>query len=133
MAQDLYQKALQVQPDHPLAANNLAYLMLEHGGNVDVALSLAQGARRQRQDLPEAADTLAWAYYRKGVYASAITLLEEAVKNVPRNPTYHYHLGLAYQKSGDAVRAKTHLNRALQIQHDFPNAEEARKALAQLQ
>ena len=41
-AQGLYQKALQVQPDYPLAANNLAYLLLEHGGDTDVALRYAQ-------------------------------------------------------------------------------------------
>ena len=33
-------------PDYPVAANNLAYLLLEHGGNPDVALSYAQVARR---------------------------------------------------------------------------------------
>jgi tetratricopeptide (TPR) repeat protein len=40
-AQDLYQKALQIQPDYPVAANNLGYLMLNRSGNVNVALSLA--------------------------------------------------------------------------------------------
>ena len=33
-------KALEVDPQYPLAANDLAHLMLEHGGSVDVALSL---------------------------------------------------------------------------------------------
>jgi tetratricopeptide (TPR) repeat protein len=132
-AQTLYQKALQVHPDHPLASNNLAYVMLEHGGNVDVALSLAQNARRQLPDLPSSADTLAWAYYHKGVYRSAVALLEEALEKAPRNPTYHYHIGLAYQKSGNAARARTHLNRALQLQPDFSKAAEARNALASLQ
>jgi tetratricopeptide (TPR) repeat protein len=131
-AQDLYQKALQVQSDHPLAANNLAYLMLEHGGNTDVALSLAQVARRALPELPNAADTLAWAYYRKGAYALAIGLLTEAVKKLPQNPTYHYHLGLVYQKSGDQARAKIHLSRALELDPNYSKANEIRSALAQL-
>jgi len=54
--------------------------MLEHGGNVDVALSLAQIARRRLPELPNVADTLGWAYYHKATYGLAIDLLEEAVK-----------------------------------------------------
>jgi tetratricopeptide (TPR) repeat protein len=131
-AQELYQKALQVQPDFPLAANNLAYLMLEHGGNADVALSLAQVARRGMPDLPNAADTLAWAYYQKGAYKTAIDLLEEAVQKAPQNPTYHYHLGLAYQKANDRVRAKDHLEQALRINPNDARADDIRKALAEL-
>ncbi len=41
-----YKKALAIQPDQAVASNNLAYLMTETGGNLDVALSLAQTARR---------------------------------------------------------------------------------------
>jgi len=51
-AKESYQKALEIQPDNPLASNNLAYVMLESGGNVDVALSLAQTARRGMPDSP---------------------------------------------------------------------------------
>ena len=51
-----------------MAANNLAYLMLENGENVDVALTMAQTARRAMPDSPNSADTLAWAYYYKGTY-----------------------------------------------------------------
>jgi tetratricopeptide (TPR) repeat protein len=131
-AEELYQKALQVVPDNPLAANNLAYLMLEHGGNTDVALSLAQTARRGLPDSPLAAGTLAWALYQKGNYRSAIDLLQEAVKQVPQEATFHYHLGLAYQKIKDRGRAKEHLERALQTDPKYPHADEIRKALSEL-
>ena len=45
-AMDSYKKALAIQPERPIAANNLAYLMVDSGQNLDVALSLAQVARR---------------------------------------------------------------------------------------
>jgi len=45
-AETTYQKALTIQPDNALAANNLAYLLLEHGGSPNAALSLAETARR---------------------------------------------------------------------------------------
>src|SRR6202030_3912908 len=87
-AQDLYQKALQLQPDLALASNNLAYSMLEHGGNSDVALTLAQTARQKLPDNPSVADTLAWVYYKKGTYTLAIHLLEEAIKKAPDDPSF---------------------------------------------
>src|SRR5262249_7518988 len=62
-AQSLYQHALGIQPEEALAANNLAYLLLEHGGNVTVALTLAQTARRGFPTIPASADTLGWAYF----------------------------------------------------------------------
>ncbi|PYX58785.1 MAG: hypothetical protein DMG76_07790 [Acidobacteria bacterium] len=71
-AKAMYQQALSISPDHPLASNNVAYVILEQGGNVDVAMGMAQTARRGMPDLSAAADTLGWAYYQKGIYQSAI-------------------------------------------------------------
>ena len=45
-AQEAYQKALQLKPNDPIASNNLANVMLQSGGNADVAMSLAQNARQ---------------------------------------------------------------------------------------
>lgn len=131
-AQDLYKKALQLKPDYPFAANNLADLMLRHGGNVDVALSLAQTARRGMLNSPDSADTLGWAYYNKGVYGSAKDLLEEAAKADPNNATFQLHLGLLYQKMNDKDKAKQHLNRALQLSAKSADTTEIRKALNEI-
>ena len=131
-AQELYEKSLQVAPDNPLASNNLAFLQLEHGGNVDVALSHAQIARQKMPDRPNVADTLGWAYYHKGIYGQAITYLEEAVKGIPDNPTYHYHLGRAYQKAADPAKARLHLKRALELNPKENVKAECLKSLAEL-
>ena len=130
MARAEYQKALQVQPDYPPAANNLAYLMLEHGLNTDLALSLAQAARRGLPASPAAADTLGWALYNKGAYRSAIDLLEEATKKAPQNANTHFHLGMAYAKMGNRERAKTELERTLHIDPNYGGAGDLRQLLA---
>ncbi len=131
-AQEMYNKVLQIQPENALAANNLAFLMIEGGGNPDLALTYAQTARKGLPESPNVADTLAWVYYKRGLFGLAVDLLEEAVKKMPENPTYHYHLGLAYQKSNNKNRAKTHLEKALQLRPDYPKAAEIRKALTEL-
>jgi tetratricopeptide (TPR) repeat protein len=128
----MYQKALQIQAENPLASNNLAYVILQQGGNVDVALSMAQTARRQMPDNPNAADTLGWAYYKKGLYPTAIDLFKEALKKSPNDPTFHYHLGLAYQASDQPTLAKEHLQQVLKLKPDYNDADGVRKALSEL-
>lgn len=131
-AQASYQKVLSIQPENPLAANNLAYLMLEHGGSPNVALTLAQTARKGLPNLPNAADTLGWAYYSNGAYSVAVPLFEDAVKKVPDNQTYRYHLGLAYQKLNDPMRAKVELQKVIDLDPKSPIADDARRTLSAL-
>ena len=131
-AKQMYQKALEIQPENALASNNLARVMLQQGDNVDVALAMAQTARRGMPDSPASADTLGWAYYQKGAYNTAIDLFKEALKKNPDDATFHYHLGLAYQKDNQPALAKQHLERVLKINPKYTNAEDVRKALGQL-
>jgi tetratricopeptide (TPR) repeat protein len=131
-AEEVYRKALQLDPGYAPAANNLAYLMLQNGENNDVALSLAQMARQKMPDSTSAADTLAWAYYQKGLYDFAADLLTDVVQKAPDNATYQYHLGMVCQKQNNRAAAKKHLQRALQINPNSPAAAEIRKALGQM-
>ena len=131
-AQNLYRQALNIQSDNAIAANNLAYLLLEHDGDPNLALSLAQTGRKGMNDSPNSADTLAWAYYRTGAYSIAAPLLEGAIKKAPANPTYRYHLGMVYQKLNDNAKAKSAFEAAIKAKPDSPAAESARKALSEL-
>jgi len=136
-AKDAYQKALEIKPENPLASNNLAYVMLQSGGNVDMALSLARTARRGMPDSPSAADTLGWVFYHKGAYQSAVDLFQEALKlgeknKTPDDATVHYHLGLAYEKTGKNDLARQQLERVLKIDPNYGQAADVKKQLAQL-
>ena len=136
-AKQMYQKAIAVRANDALASNNLAYLMVQTGDNLDAALALAQTARRGMAESPNAADTLGWVYYQKGLYRSAIDLFEESLKlaekaKQPDNPTVHYHLGLAYNKTGEFDRSKQHLQQVLKINPQYRDAEEINKLLSQI-
>ena len=48
----------------------------------------------------------------------------------PDNPTYHYHVGLAYLKLGDATRGRASLARAISLEPKSAAAQDARRALA---
>ena len=133
-AKTMYQDALNISPDQPLASNNLAYVILEQGGNVDVAMGLAQTARRGMPDSPNAADTLGWAYYQKGIYQSAISQFQEALRLSEKrgeadDADVHYHLGMAYEKTNQTALARQQLEKAVKLS---PNNADARKALSDL-
>lgn len=132
LAQTIYQKVLSTQPDNALAANNLAYIMLEHGGSVNLALNLAQTARRGLPDSPNTADTLGWAYYQNGAYSVAAPLLEEAVNKISDNMTYRYHLGITYQKLNDNARARAQFEKIIGMNPKSAIADQARSALRQI-
>lgn len=128
-----YQKVLDINKNFAPAANNLAWHLSERGGNLDVALRWAQKARELEPDAPHIADTLGWIYYKKGIYATAVSLLKESSEKFQNNnPTVLYHLGMASYRSGDQSLARRALNQALKLDGSSPWAEEARKVLAEL-
>jgi tetratricopeptide (TPR) repeat protein len=131
-AQARYEQALAADPKSGLAANNLAWTLAENGGSLDTALGLAQNAKALLPDVPAVSDTLGWIYVKKGLWSSAIPLLEDAARKQPLNAQTQLHLGLAYAKNGDAGRARVTLERALQLDAASPLAKDARAALAEL-
>ena len=105
--------------------------MLEHGGSVNVALTLAQAAHKGLPNQPSTADTLGWAYYHNGAFSVAAPLFEDATRKAPGSADYHYHLGLTYQKLNDGNRARAELEKAISLDPKSPVADQARQALAQ--
>ena len=103
-AEKNYRKALEISPDSPIAANNLAWLLAETGGNLDEALALAQTAVKTNPNNAGFYDTLGWVYYKKGLKSQAVEQLKKAVQIDERetartgqkpNPEYRQRLGIA--------------------------------------
>jgi Flp pilus assembly protein TadD len=131
-ARAAYEKALGLDSRFAPAANNLAYHLAEHGGDLQRALQLARVAREVMPDSPQVADTLGWVHFKLGEYRAAIDLLRESVDRLPANAVVHYHLGLAYAKAGDRLRARQELREALRLDPRFSHADDARKMLEEL-
>lgn len=141
---DNYRKALAQDSNAVFAANNLAWLYALYGkGNLDEAVRLAQGAVQANPEVPSFVDTLGWVYYKKGLYGPATEQLKKAItvdesaarrNNGTPSPTYHYHLGVALAAKGEKAAARREIESALRLSQTapFPEADEARKALATL-
>ena len=128
----VYEQILATTNRAPVAANNLAWIYASQGQQLDIALQLAQDAKRLMPDSADVNDTLGWVYYKKDLHQMAVKTFESSVQKDPRNAMYLYHLGLAAAKAGEADKARKALEEALRLQPNFDGAEEARKTLASL-
>ena len=131
-AREAYEKVLALNPRFVPAANNLAWLHSERGGDRTKALTLAQTARDLAPDDPRVADTLGWILYRRGVHQRALTLLKESASKLPDNPQVQYHLGMVFAQLEDRDNARRHLAQAVTSPEAFLGKDEARKTLAEL-
>ncbi|RJR50568.1 MAG: tetratricopeptide repeat protein [Desulfobacteraceae bacterium] len=131
-AEEAYRTALSIQKDFAPAANNLAWILVETGGNIDEALGLAQTAKSKMAKNPAVMDTLGWIYYLKGSLLNAIGELQDAVQLDASNAVIHHHLGQAFYKNNQLEKATESLERALSVDQNFKGAEQARKLLKEI-
>ena len=132
-AKQVYERLLTMDRHASIAANNLAWLYAETGGNIDQATDLAQMAKSQAPDQPAFNDTLGWIYYKKDLVEQAVPLLQQSLEKDPDNALTHYHLGMAYAKAGEDMKAIESLKKALALDPKLYTAEEARRTLKELQ
>ncbi len=131
-ARDAYEKLLVLVPNNGVALNNLAFLYAENLGDLDKGYQIAQKARDQAPTDPAVADTLGWIQYQKGQYSTALSLLRESAGKLYAVPDVQFHLGMTCYMMGDEGGAKTALQRALQLNGDFPETNECNQCLAVL-
>lgn len=122
-AEKHYRKALEMNPDTPIAANNLAWLIADSGrGNLDEAMRLAREVTMMNPKISSYYDTLGWVYYKKGFRDQAVEQFKKAValdlgeaqqSGRPTNPGYRLRLGMALHSAGQKVEAKREIAVAL--------------------
>ncbi|HEY7615300.1 MAG TPA: tetratricopeptide repeat protein [Terriglobales bacterium] len=129
-AVEQYRKAVELDDQNFLALNNLAYLLAEYGKQADEALKLAHRAKDLAPTNANILDTLGWIYYRKGLWATAIQHLEQAVSKEPTG-LRKSHLALAYIKSGDRKRGRDMIDAALKMDPKLSESRSFQELLAE--
>ncbi len=132
LARQRFERAVAIDGKAAVAANNLAWIYAEAGENLEQAVRLAVAASQALPETPEVLDTLGWVYYKSELSSLAVPPLVRATERNPANPAYHYHLGLAYEKTGAIEQSRRSLTRALELKSDFAGADDARRVLARL-
>lgn len=124
-----YERLMKANSKTPLPYQELALIYNDRLGNHTKALHYAKGAADKFPDDPKSQDVLGWVYFNEGKYPEALKRFTLATSMEKRNPFFLYHLGLAYQKSGEREKAKKAFEGALGLVDN----KAARKFAAELQ
>jgi tetratricopeptide (TPR) repeat protein len=129
-----YENVLKIKENHPLAANNLAWLIASKpNGDLGKALMLAMTAKKALPDEPSVADTLGWVHYKRGSYSLAIAQFKFALHNKMDDPTFNYHLALAQNGDGQKEQARETLDKLLENKVEFADRKKAEDLNSELQ
>jgi Flp pilus assembly protein TadD len=131
-AKAIYEQILKLDPNQPIALNNLAYRKAEEGTDLDSALAMAQRARQAAPDAASMADTVGWIYIKKNQSAEAERIFKDLVIKEPANYQFHYHYGMALSQKGDKTSAKRELQTALKNNPSKDDAKKIQDMLSQL-
>lgn len=129
-----YEEAIRRGPELGQAKNNLAYIYADSGQNLDRALDLAQEAKALLPDNPNAADTMGWVLYKRGIPSAAISFLKEAESGIPSNDAsrgvVRHHLALAYEANEELDKALETIDMALaDLEAQMTEAESKNRAV----
>src|SRR5206468_13136326 len=131
-AKENYTQSLKINPNSPVAANNLANILAEEGHDIESALKWAKTARRSAPDEPAMADTLGWIQHKLGTDVLAREQLQFAVSKQPDNPLYQYHLAMIYKATKQIREAEAALKKALSSKTTFKEKSLAETELIEI-
>jgi tetratricopeptide (TPR) repeat protein len=132
-ARQVYEATLKLDPNNGIALNNLAFLMAEHNGDLDDALTKASKAKQLLPNTFEVSDTLGWIYLKKNLSDNAIDIFKDLVAKAPNQSTFRFHLGMAFKQKGDKPKAIKELNDALRYNPAKEEKDKIQQLLNQLQ
>src|SRR5579871_634565 len=123
-ARQVYEAAIKLDPSNGVALNNLAFLLAEHSGDLDDALTKGTRAKQLLPNLAEVSDTLGWIYLKKSLSDDAVRIFGDLVSKHPNESTYRYHLAMALNQKGDKPQAIKQCQEALK---NSPSKDERQK------
>ena len=125
-----YRDVLTLQPENPVALNNLGWVLSQLGD--PAAVGYAEKAYSLAPNRPEIADTLGWMLVERGDLKRGVELLRKAAADAPNAPQIQLHYAKALIKSGDKAGARRELEQLQQGPEQSPVRAEAEELLKQL-
>jgi putative PEP-CTERM system TPR-repeat lipoprotein len=128
-AEENLKAVLALQPNDPVALNNLAWLYQTRDD--PRARPMAQKAY-QLAPGPQSADTLGWILTKQGNAKTGLLLLTQAARTPSTDAAILYHLAVALNDTGQKDQAVEILTKLVNSQAAFSDKPAARKLLADL-
>lgn len=129
----LYETSYKQHPDSAVAINNLASYLSDFAAtpeNLERAAKLAEPLLKTNN--PNMLDTVAWIAYKQGNFDKAKEIMAKSIERDAQSPIANYHMGMIYYKMNDPVKAREHLQKAVDKKVEFDGLAEAKEVLGKL-
>jgi tetratricopeptide (TPR) repeat protein len=104
-AEQMFRKALQVNPNDDQVLNYYGYMLAEQGVRLDQAEKMLKHALSLDAGNSAYLDSLGWTYYKQNRLTDAREYLLKAINHSPHDPTILGHLGDVYDRLGETELA----------------------------
>ena len=131
-AEASFRRAVEIDPKHHPAWNNIAWLVAEQRGDLDKALSASKRALELAPGTAIYEDTLGFVQLARGDLNEAAAAFGKAILVAPGAPDFHFRLGQTLERQGQADRALASYQAALKLGVPFAEADLARQRVAAL-
>lgn len=122
LAEKRYRMMLKLEPENPVALNNLAWLLIKQ--KRPGAVALAERALKGAPNQLILMDTLAMALSSENQHSKAIELQKQVLARSPEAPVFLLTMAKIYLQAGDKVLAKAALGELSKLKKAFPGSEE---------
>lgn len=126
-----YRRSISIQPNDPVASNNLAYLLAANGLNLEESLKLAEKVQQMLPGNPAIMDTVGLVYIKRGQVDSALQIFLNLTQKYPDNVLFLQHHGMALLAKGDKAGARKAFTKALGQKTTPRQEQEIKQLLAQ--
>lgn len=127
LAEARYREVLKLQPDNPMALNNVAWLLVKQ--SKPGALPFAEQATKLVPDQLPLLDTLALALAADGQAPRALELQKKTVERAPDDPALRLTLARLYLKTGDKAQARAELEKLAKLGRKFADQDDVAELL----
>ena len=127
-AEDLYRRAVEIDPHLAIAYTNLGNVRFRRGDSTG-AESLYRKALSIDDGQPEAHYNLGYVVLERGDPASAVPLFDKAIERDPRFADAHFNLAMALEQLAERGRARIHWRKYLDLEPNGTWADIARQHL----
>ena len=127
-AEDLYRRAVEIDPHLAIAYTNLGNVRFRRGDSTG-AESLYRKALSIDDGQPEAHYNLGYVVLERGDPASAVPLFDKDIERDPRFADAHFNLAMALEQLAERGRARIHWRKYLDLEPNGTWADIARQHL----
>lgn len=129
-AEKYFRRSIALRSDHPIALNNLAWILVTRGK--PGALPLVRRAADLLPDKPAILDTLAQVLVSEKQYAEALSVHKKAVELAPLEMELRLNMAKTAVQAGDKTLAKAELDKLAGLGSRFPLQAEVARLQKQL-